>query len=182
MTLLEFPHKKKRQIRTQGEQMTEADKFNATVRELRIMLNKLSKDNFDTVTRHILSDYQFTPALLSELMKIIFMKATTESTYLEIYVRLCIALFRKYNEKENVEMNFKKLLLSKCQKQFQKLQAHEEQERRSRRQSMEVAMQRQQAEEDFSKQMLFVYDTDEIKHRQKLQLFGNMSLLVELFI
>lgn len=118
MALLEFPHKKKRQIRMLGEQMTEADKFNATVRELRIMLNKLSKDNFDTVTRHILSDYQFTPALLNELMKIIFMKATTESTYLEIYVRLCIALFRKYNEKENVEMNFKKLLLSKCQKQF----------------------------------------------------------------
>ena len=30
--------------------------------------------------------------------------------------------------------------------------------------------------------MLFVYDAGEIKHRQKLQLFGNMSLLVELFI
>ena len=37
-------------------------------------------------------------------------------------------------------------------------------------------------EEDFNKQMLFVYDTDEIKHRQRLQRFGNMSLLVELFI
>jgi len=71
-------------------------------------------------------------------MKIIFMKATTESTYLEQYVRLCILLFRKYNDKENVEMNFKKLLLSKCQKQFQKLQAKEEEERKSRRQSMEI--------------------------------------------
>lgn len=37
-------------------------------------------------------------------------------------------------------------------------------------------------EEDFNKQMLFVYDTDEIKHRQRMQRFGNMSLLVELFI
>ena len=162
--------------------MTEADKFNATVRELRIMLNKLSKDNFDNVTKHILNDYQFTPALLNELMKIIFMKATTENTYLELYVRLCIALFRKYNDKDNVEMNFKKLLLNKCQKQFQKLQAKEEQERKSRRQSMEIALQKQQMEEDFNKQMLFVYDTAEIKHRQRLQLFGNMSLLVELFI
>jgi hypothetical protein len=70
--------------------MSDADKFNATVRELRIMLNKLSKDNFEIVAKHILNDYQFTPALLNELMKIIFMKATTENTYLELYVRLCI--------------------------------------------------------------------------------------------
>ena len=118
MALLDFPHKKKRQMKTQGDQMTEADKFNHTVRELRILLNKISKDNFDNVTKHILNDYTFTPALLNELMKIIFMKATTENAYLELYVRLCILLFRKYNDKENVEMNFKKLLLSKCQKQF----------------------------------------------------------------
>jgi hypothetical protein len=61
-----------------------------TVKELRIMLNKLSKDNFDLITKQILNDYSFTPSLLNELMKIIFMKATTESNYLEYYVRLCI--------------------------------------------------------------------------------------------
>jgi hypothetical protein len=157
MALLDFPHKKKRQMKAQGEQMSEADKFNHTVRELRILLNKLTKDNFDNVTKHILNDYTFTPALLNELMKIIFMKATTENSYLEIYVRLCILLFRKYNDKENVEMNFKKLLLSKCQKQFQKLQAKEEEERRSRKASMEImqqnlpAMRKTSMEEDFNK-------------------------------
>lgn len=62
-------------------------------------------------------------------MKLIFMKATTENTYLELYVRLCITLFRKYCEKDSVEMNFKKLLLNKCQKQFQKLKAKEDQDR-----------------------------------------------------
>ena len=187
MALLDFPHKKKRQMKIQGDQMTEADKFNHTVRELRILLNKLSKDNFENVTKHILNDYTFTPALLNELMKIIFMKATTEKSYLELYVRLCILLFRKYNDKENVEMNFKKLLLSKCQKQFQKLQAKEEEERRSRKASMEImqnnpSLRKTSMEEDFNKQMLFVYDTDEIRHRQRMQRFGNMSLLVELFI
>lgn len=106
--------------------MSEADKFNYTVRELRILLNKLSKDNFDNVSRKIINDFSFTPSLLNELMKIIFMKATTESTYLEIYVKLCILLFKKYNDKENKEMNFKKLLLMKCQKQFYRLLAKEE--------------------------------------------------------
>ena len=94
--------------------MSEADKFNYTVRELRILLNKLSRDNFDNVSRKICNDFSFTPSLLNELVKIIFMKATTESTYLEIYVRLCIQLFKKYNDKDNKEMNFRKLLLMKC--------------------------------------------------------------------
>lgn len=61
------------------------------------------------------------------------MKATTEQTYLELYVDLCIMLFRKFNDKENKEMNFKKLLLSKCEKQFYKMHAKEESERRSRK-------------------------------------------------
>lgn len=65
-------------------------------------------------------------------MKIIFAKATTEATYLEVYVKLCILLFKKFNhrekesrssaegnresvnDKKNIEMNFKKLLLIKC--------------------------------------------------------------------
>jgi len=94
--------------------MSEIDKFNLTVKELRILLNKLSKDNFETIAKSILNDYSFTPSLLNELLKIIFMKATTESTYLELYVKLCILLFKKYNDKENKEMNFRKLLLAKC--------------------------------------------------------------------
>ncbi|MFS8159448.1 MAG: hypothetical protein ACMG6E_04385 [Candidatus Roizmanbacteria bacterium] len=36
-------------------------------------------------------------------------------------------------------------------------------------------------ETDFNKQMLFVFDEQEIKYRQKLQLHGNMRLIVELF-
>lgn len=88
MALLDFPHKKRRNMRQ--NEMSEADRFNFTVRELRILLNKLSKDNFELVSKKILQDYSFTPSLLNELMKIIFMKATTEITYLEIYVKLCI--------------------------------------------------------------------------------------------
>lgn len=140
MALLDFPHKKKRQIAVHGGNknlMTEADKFNYTVREIRILLNKLSKGNFDNVSKKLINDFQYTPSILKELMKIIFMKATTESTYLELYVQLCKQLFRKFNDKDNKEMNFKNLLLMKCQKQFLKLKAKEDQERRSRRESMD---------------------------------------------
>jgi len=69
-------------------------------------------------------------------MKIIFMRATTENTFLEIYVDLCVELFKKFNDKDNHEMNFKKLLLSKCQKQFMRMMLKEEQERASRKASI----------------------------------------------
>jgi hypothetical protein len=118
MALLDFPHKKRK--KPLGINSTPEDKFNLTVCNLRILLNKLSKDNFDSITNAILK-ITFTPSLLQELTKIIFLKATTELTYLEHYVKLCISLFRKYNDKDNVEMNFKRLLLSKCQKQFEKM-------------------------------------------------------------
>lgn len=127
MALLDFPHKRRRNLRLR--ELTETDKFNMTVKELRIMLNKLSKDNFDSISKQILNDYSFSPSLLNELMKIIFMKATTETTYLELYVKLCNLLFKKYNDKENKEMNFRKLLLTKCEKQFYKMNAKEEHER-----------------------------------------------------
>ena len=72
-------------------------------------------------------------------------------------------------------MNFKKLLLSKCQKQFYKMHAKEESERRSRRQSMadsdtrsqNSASNKKEQESDFNKQMLFVFDPEEIRFRQK---------------
>lgn len=113
MAVLDFPYKKKRNNNFRNP-VSEEDKFNKSVREIRVLLNKLSSENFDLVTKQILTYYNYTPSLLNELLKIIFMKATTESTYLHLYVKLCLLLFKKFNDKENKEMNFKKRLLAKC--------------------------------------------------------------------
>jgi len=110
------------------------------------------------------------------------MKATTEHTYLEIYVRLCIVLFRHYNDKENKEMNFKKLLLNKCEKQFFKMQQLSEEERASRRASQQAdELLQDPLEGEFNKQMIFVFDKEELLHRQRAQMFGNMKFLCELY-
>jgi hypothetical protein len=120
--------------------------------------------------------------LLYELMKIIFMKSTTEHSFLEIYVRLCVALFNKFKDKENVEMNFRKLLLTRCEKQFYKMLKVETEERNIRKTSVDEGRpvpDENQAE--FNKQMLHVFDQSEIKFRLKEQMFGNMHLIVELY-
>ena len=115
MAVLDFP-RKKRGAGLRKKPLTEKDKFNKMVGEIRILLNKLSANNFDTIKDKLINNFQYTPSLLYELMKMIFNKSTGEHSYLAVYVKLCIILFKKFEDKENHEMNFKKLLVSKCQK------------------------------------------------------------------
>ena len=88
MALLILPHKK-RQVRLKKEEKEANEKeqqFQASVGKLRSLLNKISKDNFDKVQSQILNSFDFNPSLLKELMKIIFMKSTTETSYLDVYI------------------------------------------------------------------------------------------------
>ena len=81
-------------------------------------------------------------------MKIIFMKSTTETSYLDVYINLCMSLFKKFNDPENEEMNFKKLLLNKCENQFYKMLKQEQANRRSRRASMDEALLKEQKSDE----------------------------------
>jgi len=118
-------------------------------------------------------------------MKIIFMKSTTETSYLDVYINLCISLFKKFNDPENEEMNFKRLLLSRCENQFYKMMQQEQANRRSRRASMDEAAikgkQTDELETEFNKTMVFAFGESELLQRQRDQMFGNMHFLVELF-
>lgn len=133
------------------------------------------------IQEKLLKDFEYTPSLLYELMKIIFMKSTTEHSFLEIYVRLCVALFNKFKDKENVEMNFRKLLLTRCEKQFYKMLKVETEERTRRTSVDEGRAVPEENQGEFNKQMLHVFDQSEIKFRLKEQMFGNMHLIVELY-
>ena len=188
MALLDFPHKK-RKAQFRQAPLSEIDKFNKSVGQIRILLNKLSEGNYDTIEQKLLGDFEYSPSLLNELMKIIFMKSTTEQSFLEIYVKLCVTLFKKFNDKENAEMNFRKLLLNRCEKQFYKMLKREQEDRKSRRASLDEGNTEPLREtrnetnstSDFNKQMLYVFDESEIRERQKDQMFGNMALIVELY-
>ena len=73
--------------------MSEADKFNFTVRELRILLNKLSTDNFDNVHKKTLHDQSLTQSQLTAPMKAHFTKDNTNSLYHDITSTPCILFF-----------------------------------------------------------------------------------------
>lgn len=193
MAELDFPHKK-RGTNVNGfrkKPLTEKDKFNKMVGEIRILLNKLSNSNFDTISDQLLRNFTYTPSLLKELMQMIFFKSTGEHSYLEVYVRLCSILFKKFKDSENIEMNFKKLLVNKCQKQFFQMLNKEREERKKRRDSglsagedSETSKNAEDKKEDeFSNPMMgMLYDAEEQKERKKEQMYGNMYLITELYI
>lgn len=176
MAELDFPHKK-RGTNVNGfrkKPLTEKDKFNKQVGDIRILLNKLSGTNFETISQKLINNFTYTPILLYELMKMIFVKSTGEHFYLDVYVKLCTILFKKFDDKENYEMNFKKLMVSKCQKQFFKMLNKERDERKKRKDSANLAeavtnanLKEKEEEEDRSKLMMHLYDDEEMLHRKK---------------
>jgi len=44
-----------------------------------MLLNKISEKNFEKVQHQLMTGFDYNPSLLQELMKIIFMKSTTET-------------------------------------------------------------------------------------------------------
>ena len=111
MAVLDLPKKDRGHTFSRKKPMTEKDKFNKMVGEIRILLNKLSGANFETIKEKLINNFTYTPSLLYELMKMIFIKSTGEHSYLDVYVKLCTLLFKKFDDRENNEMNFKKLLV-----------------------------------------------------------------------
>lgn len=122
-----------------------------------------------------MSNFQYTPILLYELMKMIFIKSTGEYSYLDVYVKLCSILFKKFDDRENYEMNFKKLLVSKCQKQFFKMLNKEREERKKRKDSMTelendlkpAEPTQEEKDDENSKLMMHLYDDNELMLRKK---------------
>ena len=176
MAELDFPSKKAKISRKSP--LTEKDKFNKLVGEMRILLNKLSRNNFDKISTRLIDNYSYTPSLLYELMKMIFQKSTIEHAYLDVYVKLCSLLFKRFKDSEHPELNFKKLLITKCQSQFYKMLRKKEEKRRRESLELEGAV----ISEEDSLPMMMLYDDEEMEERKKEQMLGNMYLITELHV
>jgi len=66
-------------------------------------------------------------------------------------------------------MNFKKLLVTKCQKQFFKMLNKERADRKIRRESLDGIDVEDKVEDDdgFSKPMMYLFDDKELQERKK---------------
>jgi translation initiation factor 4G len=140
------------------------DETSETVRNLRILLNKLSKDNFARISDTILNNFQFTKEILQQFARILFNKCIKEPNYIEVYVKLEEQLFNKFKIPKTKQpgpenLNFRAVFMTYCQTTFEN-----------------------QENMDFLKELPADLDEEEIKQKKKQRIFGNMKLTGELFI
>lgn len=147
--------------------------FAETIRNLRILLNKLAKDNFARISDTILNNFDYTPEILKELARILFNKCIKESNYIDLYMNLADQLFIKFpkeNKKKPLPVkvedcgnygmyDFKRTFCNLCQDTFR----HEE-------------------NQDFLKEMPNDLDEEEKKQKLRQRNIGNIRLIGQLFI
>jgi hypothetical protein len=130
------------------------DKQVVIIKEVRNILNKISKSNYKEMCKQIANNFPYTPIVLEELSKILFNKAVKEANYVDYYMELCDMLFKKYKAPS---MNFRKMFVSRCQFVFE-------------------------GGKDEELEKFKDIDEEEKRVKHKSRLMGNIRLIGELFI
>eukprot|EP00826_Nyctotherus_ovalis_P012593 TRINITY_DN1333_c0_g2_i4.p1 TRINITY_DN1333_c0_g2~~TRINITY_DN1333_c0_g2_i4.p1 ORF type:complete len:349 (+),score=109.82 TRINITY_DN1333_c0_g2_i4:612-1658(+) len=126
------------------------------IRNLRILLNKLAKDNFARVSDSIVNN-EYDKEIMKSLVSILFNKCVNEHTYIDLYMKLVDQLFHKFRQTKKL-LNFKKLFIEKCQLTFE------------------------EAPDDFLKELPGDLDEEEKKQKKRQRMLGNTKLIGQLFI
>jgi hypothetical protein len=93
------------------------------VRTMKSILNKLTIEKFQRLSRQLIQCGIRTTSHLEILIFEVFEKATTQHHFIDMYADLCTALQSHFSEapvNDNPKMNFKKVLLNACQASFEK--------------------------------------------------------------
>lgn len=160
MRPIEIPLKSNMNFKFDGYDEGKHSATAEAIRNLRILLNKLAKDNFARVSDSIVNgDYD--KEIMKNLVNILFNKCVNEHTYIDLYMKLVDQLFHKFRQFNNSKagpLNFKKLFIEKCQTTFE------------------------EAPDDFLKELPGDLDEEEKKQKKRQRMLGNTKLIGQLFI
>lgn len=120
---------KKLEVKTQWANAEEVSQFDQLLREINSTLNKLTRDNFSRLTEKLVAmKEQMTgyPALQG-VVELVFEKACQAPHFAELFSDLCVVMQNEYpkfkaTEEGTKDMDFRRLLLTRCQIEFEKIQ------------------------------------------------------------
>lgn len=116
----------KKQVRSRGEEEeddAEAAKTLDLFRRVRSVLNKLTPQMFQQLMKQVTELAIDTEERLKGVIDLIFEKAISEPNFSVAYANMCRCLMGlkvPTSDKPGVTVNFRKLLLNRCQKEFEK--------------------------------------------------------------
>eukprot|EP00826_Nyctotherus_ovalis_P046502 TRINITY_DN5262_c0_g2_i11.p1 TRINITY_DN5262_c0_g2~~TRINITY_DN5262_c0_g2_i11.p1 ORF type:complete len:402 (+),score=109.23 TRINITY_DN5262_c0_g2_i11:385-1590(+) len=164
MRMIEIPLKSKFNIQFSTTEQIERTETAESVRNLRILLNKLAGENFARVSDTIQNNFVYTGEILESLAKMLFNKCIKEPKYIHLYIKLVDQLLRKFSTSASAESktalghNFRRTFLNLCQEAFENRHSN-----------------------DFLKDLPADITEEEIDFRRKQQMLGSMKLIGELF-
>lgn len=163
-TPLQMMHKAERKYEVGKVQ----DEEEAKQRQLKGILNKLTPQNFEKLFEQVKAVNIDNAVTLTGVISQIFDKALMEPTFCEMYANFCYYLagdLPDFNE-DNEKITFKRVLLNKCQEEFERGEREQEEANKDDKEGEE----KQTAEEREEKR---------IKARRRM--LGNIRLIGELY-
>ncbi|MQL98938.1 hypothetical protein Taro_031655 [Colocasia esculenta] len=144
-----------------------SDEEESKQRQLKAILNKLTPQNFDRLFQQVKEVNIDNGGTLSGVISQIFDKALMEPTFCEMYANFCFHLAGALPDfsEDNEKITFKRLLLNKCQEEFERGEREENEANRD--------------EEGEVKQSTEEREGKRIKARRRM--LGNIRLIGELY-
>jgi len=154
----------------------EVDELDVLKKNVLAILNKLTPQKFDTLVEKFTALPIDSQTKLQACMELIFEKAVDEPGFSVAYAKMCQVLQMKKvltDDSETETVNFRKLLISRCQKEFEK-DYMENLDRDQYTKDMNAA-----TTEDDRKQIKAVFEQMEMKLRRRS--LGNIRFIGELY-
>ncbi|XP_058743350.1 eukaryotic translation initiation factor 4G-like isoform X2 [Vicia villosa] len=144
-----------------------SDEEEAKQRQLKAILNKLTPQNFDRLFEQVKAVNIDNAVTLTGVISQIFEKALMEPTFCEMYANFCSHLASELPDlsEDNEKITFKRLLLNKCQEEFER--GEREQEEANKVDEGEVKLSNEEREQRRTK--------------ARRRMLGNIRLIGELY-
>ncbi|KAL4585947.1 hypothetical protein LXL04_010574 [Taraxacum kok-saghyz] len=145
------------------------DEEQAKQRQLKGILNKLTPQNFEKLFEQVKQVNIDNAGTLSGVIDQIFDKALMEPTFVEMYANFCTRLAVELPDfsEDNEKITFKRLLLNKCQEEFERGEREEAEADRTEEEEGEVKQTKEQREEK--------------RVQARRRMLGNIRLIGELY-
>ncbi|XWS77357.1 hypothetical protein CRYUN_Cryun01aG0254300 [Craigia yunnanensis] len=145
-----------------------ADEEEAKQRQLKGILNKLTPQNFDKLFEQVKAVNIDNAVTLTGVISQIFDKALMEPTFCEMYANFCYHLAGELPDlsEDNEKITFKRLLLNKCQEEFERGEREQEEANK-----VEEEGEAKQSEEE----------REEKRIKARRRMLGNIRLIGELY-
>ncbi|KAG6574827.1 Eukaryotic translation initiation factor 4G, partial [Cucurbita argyrosperma subsp. sororia] len=145
-----------------------SDEEEAKQRQLKAILNKLTPQNFEKLFEQVKAVNVDNGRTLTGVISQIFDKALMEPTFCEMYANFCFHLAGELPDlsEDNEKMTFKRLLLDKCQEEFERGEREQEEANK-----VEEEGEVKQSEEE----------REEKRIKARRRMLGNIRLIGELY-